>query len=83
MGYDLQISADLTQAQFAADVLFFRKVTRERPTAKVVCINAAQLAALSRDPENHKNLSMNAYLQIASNRVKNVVFKKNTQQKSI
>ena len=38
MGYDLQISADLTQAQFAADVLFFRKVTRERPTAKVVCI---------------------------------------------
>merc|ERR1712119_4000 len=38
MGYDLQIGSDLTRAQFAAGTLFFRKVTSERPTAKVVCV---------------------------------------------
>ena len=38
MGYDLQISAASTQARLAADTLFFRKVTCERPKAKVVCI---------------------------------------------
>ena len=38
MGYDLQIGADLTRARYAAGALFFRKVTSERPTAKVVCI---------------------------------------------
>merc|ERR1712001_746639 len=38
MGYDLQIGSDLTRARFAAGSLFFRKVSGERPTAKVVCI---------------------------------------------
>jgi len=38
MGYDLQIGSDLTRASFAAGSLFFRKVSSERPTAKVVCI---------------------------------------------
>ena len=38
MGYDLQVGADLTRARFAAGALFFRKVTSERPTAKVVCV---------------------------------------------
>ena len=36
---------------------------------------AVKLAALSRNPENLKKLSLNAYSQIATNRVKNVVFK--------
>ena len=38
MGYDLQVGADLTRARFAAGALFFRKVTSEPLTAKVVCI---------------------------------------------
>merc|ERR1711971_291726 len=38
LGYDLQIGSDLTRARFAAGTLFFRKVSSERPTAKVVCV---------------------------------------------
>jgi len=38
MGYDLQIGSDLTRDKYAAGTLFFRKVTSERPSAKVVCI---------------------------------------------
>merc|ERR550534_917555 len=38
LGYDLQIGSDLTRARFAAGTLFFRKVSSERPIAKVVCV---------------------------------------------
>ena len=38
LGYDLQIGSDLTRDIFAAGTLFFKKVTSERPPAKVVCI---------------------------------------------
>ena len=38
MGFDLQVGSDLIRASSSAGSLFFRKVTSERPTAKVVCI---------------------------------------------
>jgi len=38
MGFNLQISSDLIRTSPSAGTLFFRKVTSERPTAKVVCI---------------------------------------------
>merc|ERR1712001_743459 len=38
LGYDLQIGSHLTRARFRAGTLFFRKVSSERPTAKVVCV---------------------------------------------
>jgi len=38
LGYDLQIGSDLTRDIFAAGTLFFKKVTSERPPAKVICI---------------------------------------------
>jgi len=43
MGYDLQIGSDLTRARFAAGALFFKKVTGERPTAKVVSVAPGKL----------------------------------------
>ena len=38
MGFDLQVGSNLIRASSSAGSLFFRKVTSERPTAKVVCI---------------------------------------------
>jgi len=38
MGYDLQITSDLTRVRYSAASLFFKKVASERPAAKVVCI---------------------------------------------
>jgi len=38
MGFDLQMSSDLIRDSSSAGCLFFRKLTSERPSAKVVCI---------------------------------------------
>ena len=38
MGYDLQVTSDLTRQRYSAASLFFKKVAGERPAAKVVCI---------------------------------------------
>ena len=38
MGFDLQVGSNLIRASSSAGSLFIRKVTSERPTAKVVCI---------------------------------------------
>merc|ERR1712172_420980 len=43
LGYDLQIGSDLMRDRFAAGTLFFRKVTGERPTAKVVSVAPGKL----------------------------------------
>ena len=38
MGYDLQISSDLTRDRYSASALFFKKVANERPAARIVCV---------------------------------------------
>jgi hypothetical protein len=38
LGYDLDLSSDLSRSKYQASALFFRKTTYERPPAKVVCV---------------------------------------------
>ena len=42
MGYDLQITSDLTRVRNSAASLFFKKVASERPAARAVCIAASK-----------------------------------------
>ena len=62
IGYDLQIGSDLTRARSAAGTLFFRKVTTERPTSKVVCIAPGKLdtIVLMNHSERVKSMVENA-----------------------
>merc|ERR550534_823607 len=62
LGYDLQIGSDLTRARFAAGTLFFRKVSSERPTAKVVCVapGKADTIVLPNHNEKVKSIVENA-----------------------
>ena len=62
MGYDLQIGSDLTRSSLAAGSLFFRKVTSERPPAKVVCVapGKADTIVLLNHSETVKNMVENA-----------------------
>jgi len=58
LGYDLQIGSDLTRARFAAGTLFFRKVSSERPTAKVVCVAPGKADTIVLLNHNEKVKSM-------------------------
>jgi hypothetical protein len=71
LGYDLQIGSDLSRppkwfgphsARFAAGTLFFRKVSSERPTAKVVCVAPGKedTIVLLNHNENVKSMVENA-----------------------
>ena len=69
MGYDLEIGSDLTRAPAAAGSLFFRKVTMERPTVKVVCVapGKADTIVLLNHSESVKKMVENAIKDAASN----------------
>merc|ERR1711936_22926 len=70
MGYDLQISSDLARCsvviwngpQSTTGALFFRKVTSERPTSKVVCVapGRTDIIVLMNHNEKVKNAVENA-----------------------